>query len=67
MAFPKTIDELRESGYEFVEHKPCKGKTCKAVIEFWKTPKGKFMPFDVEDGQVTPHWANCPDQEAFRK
>lgn len=68
MPFPKTIDEARQAGYVFQDHRRCSGPTCSAVIEFWKTPKGKFMPFDVDDkGNVTPHWATCPDQERFRK
>lgn len=67
MPFPASIEELKAQGYIFQEHKPCSGKTCTAQIEFWKTPRGKFMPFDVTpDGKVTAHWATCPDSESFR-
>lgn len=67
MAFPKTLEELKQQGYTFQEHKSCKGETCGALIEFWKTPRGKFMPFDVDDkGNVSPHWPNCPDAGSFR-
>lgn len=67
MAFPKTLEELKAAGYTFVEHRSCKGQTCTAQLEFWKTPKGKYMPFDVDPtGNVKAHWADCPDSEAFR-
>ena len=67
MPFPKTIDEAREAGYVFVEHKKCSGRTCCATIEFWRTPRGKYMPFDVDEkGNLSPHWAKCPDSDFFR-
>lgn len=67
LPFPTTIEQLKAGGYVFQEHKPCSGKTCTAQIEFWKTPKGKFMPFDVDvAGNVVAHWANCPDSASFR-
>lgn len=67
MPFPKTLEELTAAGYTFQQHKPCSGKTCTAMLEFWKTPRGKFMPFDVDDkGNVVAHWAACPDRDSFR-
>lgn len=67
MPFPKTLEELVKQGYEFIEHKPCRGEHCQAVLEWWKTPRGKRMPFDVDGkGNVSPHWATCPDAESFR-
>jgi hypothetical protein len=67
MPFPSTLEELKQQGYTFDQHRACKGKSCTATLEIWRTPKGKYMPFDVDgSGNVQPHWANCPDHEDFR-
>lgn len=67
MAFPKTLEELKAQGYKFLEHISCRGEHCEAQIEFWETPRGKKMPFDVDaKGNISPHWATCPDAETFR-
>ncbi len=41
-------------------------KSCDAAIEWWKTPKGKSLPFNVPVGPypdheaLTLHWSVCP-------
>jgi hypothetical protein len=68
MPFPRTLDELKANGYVFSNHGVCRG--CKAEIEWWGTPKGKMMPFDLMSApeyKVSSHWASCPDRDSFRK
>jgi len=66
MPFPLTLDELRATGYKFVEHSHCRG--CNAVIEWWRTPLGKLMPMDVTDsGKVQTHFASCSKVLEFRR
>lgn len=62
MAFPTTMDELREQGYKFESDSEC--KSCGAAIEWWKTPRGKMMPCD--HGTATPHWSTCPNADQHR-
>jgi hypothetical protein len=63
MAFPKTIDEMREANYRFEGDAQC--KACHADIEWWTTPKGKKIP--MNHGTAIPHWSTCPRAEDFRK
>lgn len=68
MPFPQTRDTLIAAGYKFENHSVCRG--CKQEIEWYTTPKGKKMPFDLMpqgDSKVTAHWATCPEAESFRK
>jgi len=66
MPFPETIDELRKAGYVFENDSNC--KACGAPIEWYRTPKGKMMPMDVEPGgDCVPHWGTCPNATDFRK
>ena len=69
MAFPKTVDELRDAGYRFSDHGVCRG--CKADIEWWHSPNRKPIPFDLmnkaNDFTATTHWATCPEKDQFRK
>jgi len=66
MPFPETTDQLVRAGYKFDNHASCRG--CGAAIEWWYTPRGKKMPFDVdEDGNAEAHFANCPNAKDFRK
>jgi hypothetical protein len=70
MPFPKTRDELVHAGYVFSEHSICRGATCKQEIEWWLTPRGRRMPFDLmQDGAARPvaHFTTCRDAEFFRK
>ena len=48
MPFPQTFKELRDAGYRFDEHGTCRGEDCGAEIEWWITPKGKKMPFNLD-------------------
>jgi len=63
MSFPKTLDDLRNSGYKFTGGANCRG--CGADIEWWQTPKGKRIPMD--HGTANPHWAACPNAQDFRR
>ena len=68
MAFPKTRDELVASGYVFDNHAKCRGKKCRAEIEWWITPKKKKMPFDLMPhgaSPAKPHWGTCPDRKDY--
>jgi hypothetical protein len=67
MAFPKTFAELKAAGYRFDNHAHCRG--CKEPIEWWLTPNGKKLPFQLmanDDSPAVPHWAYCPNAEDFR-
>jgi hypothetical protein len=65
MPFPATLEELKAAGYVFDNDSACRG--CGGPIQWWKTPKGKFMPMDVDlDGNSKPHWATCPNAKDFR-
>lgn len=68
MPFPETIEDLIKHGYTYIEHRPCSGRHCEAVIELWRTPAGKTMPLDVDDkNNVVSHWATCKDAPQFRR
>src|SRR5208337_2012614 len=45
MPFPTTIEELKAAGYTFENDARCK---CGEPIEWWKTPRGKMMPMEVD-------------------
>jgi hypothetical protein len=63
MAFPRTDTELHAQGYRFNSTGRCRG--CQAEIEWWDTPRGKFIPLDP--GTLEPHWATCPKADEFKK
>jgi hypothetical protein len=65
MPFPTTEQGLAEAGYVYQRTERCKGPTCDAMIAWYLTPKGKWMP--LEEGTLEPHWAKCPDREKFKK
>jgi hypothetical protein len=70
MPFPKTMGAMKDAGYQFIEHATCRGSHCRRMIEWWLSPKGKRMPFDLmpnASDQVTAHFATCPDVQSFRK
>ena len=60
--FPETPEDLEEAGYEPGNVSTCRG--CGQKIQWWKTPKGKNIPLDVD---CKPHWATCPEAESFRR
>ena len=63
MPFPTNEKEFIEQGYQFSGTDHCRG--CKALIEWWKTPKGKWMPLDP--GTLEVHWHTCPKAKDFKK
>jgi len=69
MPFPATFAALKAAGYKFENHGKCRG--CGREIEWWGTPKGKRMPFnlmvDGEFSKAVSHFGTCPDAESFRK
>jgi hypothetical protein len=64
MPFPKTEAELEKAGYTFDHVGKCTGETCGQEIEWWHTPKGKYIP--LNPGTMEPHWATCKSAESFR-
>lgn len=66
MSFPTTEDGLIKAGYSPpANNKPARCSSCKAEIEWWRTPKGKNIPLD--SGTLVPHWSTCPNAADFRK
>lgn len=68
MAFPATFLALKEAGYRFDNHAQCRG--CKRDIEWWLTPTGKKMPFDLMpelDSPAITHFTTCPKADDFRR
>jgi len=68
MAFPKTFDELQAANYRFDNHSRC--RACDAEMEWWITPKGKKMPFNLMpagDSPAVAHFVTCPEADSFRR
>ncbi len=65
MAFPKTKEQLLAQRYKLERQSVCRGPKCGRMIEWWLTPRGKYLPLDP--GTCQPHWTTCPDSESFRK
>jgi hypothetical protein len=68
MPLPQTRDEMVERGYKFQEHGTCRGDNCKASIEWWVTPNGKKIPYDLMPegtSKAQAHWTSCPDADDF--
>lgn len=68
MPFPKTRDQMVAGSYKFSNHARC--KSCAAEIEWWETPRGKKMPFNLMQGGDSPavtHFTDCPEADLFRK
>ena len=65
MPFPRTETELAEQGYKYQRTEKCKGPMCGAMIAWFLTPKGRWIP--LTEGTLEPHWATCPDKDKFRK
>jgi len=70
MGFPQDRDALRESGYRFDNHATCRGEDCGVEVEWWITPKGKKLAFNLMQNGDSPaiaHFASCPNREDFRR
>lgn len=69
MPIPNRRDDLQSFGYSFLNLSHCSG--CNAQIEWWSTPRGKKMPFNVvksgENEFLEPHWGTCPVADKFRR
>lgn len=65
MVFPRTVEEMKEAGYQHTGSAPCNGGSCQAMMDWYKTPKGKNIPMD--EGTATPHWETCPDRQKFKR
>lgn len=68
MPFPANRDAMVGSGYKFSNHARC--KSCMAEIEWWETPRGKKMPFNLMQDGISPavtHFTDCPDADLFRR
>jgi hypothetical protein len=55
-------------GYKFSNHGLC--KSCQAEIEWYETPRGKKMPFNlmpVGSSPAVTHFSDCPEADLFRK
>jgi len=63
MPFPKTKDDLFAQGYKFGRATSC--RACRAKIEFWMTPRGKYIPLNA--GTLESHWSTCPKAAEFRR
>lgn len=70
MGFPATRDQLKESGYKFDNHAKCRGEDCGVEIEWWITPKGRKMSFDLMlngDSPAVAHITTCPNRDDFKR
>ncbi|MHB2019677.1 MAG: hypothetical protein ACYCW6_22260 [Candidatus Xenobia bacterium] len=65
MSFPQTTAEMEASGYLRLWERDGQCNSCRASLEWWKTPAGKLMPMDA--GTATPHWSTCPNANQHRK
>ena len=68
MAFPTTLNEMKQRGYSFQDDAVCRG--CGDDIEWWETPNGKKIPMNPMtggDSEAVAHWATCTEQDSFRK
>jgi hypothetical protein len=68
MPFPTTREGLKAAGYRFDNHAKCRG--CRQDVEWYFTPKGKKMPFNLMPEDSSPaiaHWTTCPNAEDFRR
>lgn len=65
--YPKTRREMERAGYRRTGEGVC--KDCGAAIEWWKTAKGKSVPFNPianDHDLVARHWETCPNAKDFK-
>ena len=66
MPFPTTTYGLKMAGYVFDQGGTC--RFCKKEIEWWKTPRRRLIPMDVNpDGTCVSHFATCPNYSPVSK
>jgi|GEM_PF-2440437 len=72
MPFPKTWDELKDAGYEWLNDSECRG--CGEPIMWFRTPKGKSIPINSMSrgtDEAVAHWAAIldaiPDVETWNR
>jgi hypothetical protein len=63
MAFPSCRQDLEKAGFSFEVEGRCRGKDCRAVIHWWRTPKGRRIPLNPD---CTLHFSTCRNQADFR-
>jgi len=69
MNWPMTEPDLVVNRYVFHFAVRCKGRTCSALLKWYRTPAGKWMPVSQVAGKPDlwePHWASCPDAKDFK-
>jgi hypothetical protein len=71
ITYPATDEQLKAGGYTPPKGpaRPCTGRRCEALIEWWTTPKGKPIPMsrNTEGNAVQPHFADCVDRRDFKR
>ena len=68
MAFPTTLNEMKQRGYVWLNDSECKG--CGEKIMWFRTPNGKKIPMNPMtggDSEAVAHWATCTESDSFRK
>ena len=68
MAFPTTLNEMKQRGYSFQDDAVCRG--CGEDIEWYKTPNGKKIPMNPMtggDSEAVAHWATCDNPPERKK
>ena len=69
VVFPAACKELDAAGYRLRYTRKC--RRCKAVLEFWLTPAGKWTPLERLENEPehrrVSHWSTCPFADEFRK
>ena len=77
---PDNFPDLAIAGYTHIGGGQC--KACGTRLEWFRTRKGKLMPFSLikrvivgetafyeqtSDTRYEPHWSSCPKADMFRK
>lgn len=64
--FPITPAEAIDDGYT-LETSGARCSGCKAVIDWWVTPRGKKIPIDSSKETFQTHFTTCPKVGQFRR
>ena len=68
MAFPRTLNDMIPSGYQFDNHAECRG--CGNDIEWWITPSGKKIPMNpmsAGSDSATAHLSTCTEARLIQE